>query len=64
MNTTDETYYDAFESYIDSTINFEENENILKLFNKAILKKGDNYTYLIISSNPKEVEKDILLQYK
>ena len=64
MNTMDVNYYDVFQSYIDSTINHEENEEIVKLFEKAILKRENNYVYLIICDDPKSVEKDIKLQLK
>ena len=64
MNTNDSDYYDIFQSYVDSEKNYEDNEKILELFNNSILKKGKNYTYFILGDNPKEIEKDILLQYK
>jgi len=65
INTNDpDYYYDTFESYIESIKNYENNEKILDLFNNSILKKSNNYVYFIISDNSKEVERDILTQYK
>lgn len=52
-------YYDSLYSYIESNKMNLDNEKTLKLFNQAILKKGLNYVYLIISEDPKLVEKEL-----
>ena len=65
VNTNDPNYYyDVFQSYIDSNLNYEENEKIIELLNKAILKKSNNYVYFIVDNNPNEIEKDILSELK
>lgn len=64
MNTNDKSYYDVFQSYVDSMKNHIDKEEILELFNNSILKRGNNYIYFILGNNPNEVEKEILLQYK
>lgn len=52
-------YYDSLYSYIESNKMNLENEKTLKLFDSAILKKGLNYVYLIMSEDPKLVEKEL-----
>ena len=45
--------------YIESNKMNLDNEKTLKLFDSAILKKGLNYVYLVISEDPKLVEKEL-----
>lgn len=61
MNTEDyQYYYEIFESHIDSTIKYTEDNKLLKLYSKnSILKKDKNYVYLIISKKSKEIDEFI-----
>ena len=52
-------YYDSLYSYIDSYKLYLEDENIIKLFDESILKKGSNYVYLIIGEDPSLLLKEI-----
>lgn len=54
-----EYYYDCLYSYIESNKMNIENKEILKLYDSSILKKGLNYVYLIISEDPKLLEKEL-----
>ena len=61
INTKDvDKYYDSLLGFIDLNKNNNEDKKIAKLFNKAILKKGKNYVYLVLGDNPKEMEKKLL----
>lgn len=57
-------YYDILYSYIESHLLHLEDTELLELFNNAIIKKGDNYTYMIIGSDAKMMEREINLFYK
>lgn len=60
INTEDyQYYYDIFESHVDSTVRYTEDNKLYKLYNKAIIKCDKNYVYLIISSSAKDIEKTI-----
>jgi len=60
INTSEvDYYYDSLYSYIDSYKLYLEDENIIKLFDEAILKKGSNYVYLIIGEDPSLILKEI-----
>ncbi len=61
INTKDvDKYYDSLLGFIDLNENNNEDKKIAKLFNKAILKKGENYVYLVLGDNSKEIEKKLL----
>lgn len=61
INTKDvDKYYDSLLGFIDLNKNNNEDKKIAKLFNKAILKKGENYVYLVLGDNSKEIEKKLL----
>ena len=55
-----DNYYDSLLGFIDLNKDNSEDKKIAKLFNKAILKKGKNYVYLVLGDNPKEMEKKLL----
>ena len=52
-------YYDVLYSQIDSIRRYSEDEETVKLYNKAIIKCGENYTYMIVSEHAQEIEKII-----
>lgn len=61
INTKEvDNYYDSLLGFIDLNKDNSEDKKIAKLFNKAILKKGKNYVYLVLGDNPKEMEKKLL----
>lgn len=58
MNTEKyEFYRDIFESHIDSNLRYTEEDDVYKLYEKAIIKSDKNYVYAIISKKSKEIEK-------
>lgn len=65
INTNNEVYYyDIFQSFVDSNLlNIEETE-LLDLFSKSILKKGDGYVYFIFGKEAKIIESEINVHYK
>ncbi len=50
-------YYDILYSQIDSLLRYEEDESKVELYQNAIIKCGENYTYLIVSKDAKDIEK-------
>ena len=60
MNTKKhQDYYEIFESHVDSYLNYTEDKDEYKVYDKAIIKHDRNYVYLIISSKAKNIEKTI-----
>lgn len=58
MNTENyEFYRDIFESHVDSNLRYTEDDEVYKLYEKAIIKCDKNYVYTIISKKSKEIEK-------
>lgn len=58
MNTENyEFYRDILESHVDSNLMYTEDDDIYKLYEKAIIKCGPNYMYAIISLKSSEIEK-------
>ena len=55
-------YYEIMRGFLDSYMLNEEDAKKMKLYENAILKKGNRYTYLIFGTKVKEKEKK-LLQY-
>lgn len=53
-------YYEVLKGFIDTNLANVGEEKKIKLFDKAILKKGKKYTYLILGSKTKEKEKALL----
>ena len=49
-------YYDMLESQIDSIVRYSENQEEINLYTNSILKSGENYVYLIVSSEAKSIE--------
>ncbi len=58
-------YYDALKAF---TLSYTERENdkeeLVKLYESSILKKGDNYVYYIIGTKNIEMEEDLNKLYK
>ena len=52
-------YYDALYSQIDSITRYGEDEELVNLYSKAIVKCGENYVYMIVSEYAQEIEKII-----
>lgn len=52
-------YYDMLNSHIDSVTRNSQDEKIVELYEKAIVKCGKNYVYLIVSPYAKEIEQII-----
>lgn len=59
-----EYYYNSLYSYIESNLLHIEDKDILKLFNEAIIKKDNNYTYMIIGKDNKMMEKELNSFYR
>lgn len=51
-----EFYRDIFESHVDSNLRYTEEDEVYKLYEKAIVKCDKNYVYAIISKKSKEIE--------
>lgn len=65
MNTEDSSYYyDLFKSHLDSYMMYNDNEELLTLYENAILVKGKNYVYFIIDKEAEVIEKEINMHYK
>lgn len=61
INTQDaEDYYDSLLGFVDLNKNNLEDKKLAKKYEKAILKKGKNYVYLLLGDNPKDMEKKLL----
>lgn len=57
-------YYDALYSYVESHLLHIEDIELLELFNNAIIKKGTDYTYMILGKEAKTMEEEINSFYK
>ena len=55
-----DNYYEVLQGYIDSNRINVEDSKLIKMFDKAILKKGNNYAYLILGTKLKEKEEKLL----
>lgn len=65
INTDDPTYYyDIFNSHLDSYMMYSEDEELIKLYEKAVLVEGDNFIYFIIDKDASMIEKEINMYYK
>ena len=53
-------YYELLKGFIDTNLMNQDDSKKIKLFDKAILKKGKKYTYLILGSKVKDKEKNLL----
>ena len=53
-------YYDNLLGFVDLNKNNLEDKKMAKLYEKAIIKKGKNYVYLVLGDNPKDIEKKLL----
>lgn len=49
-------YYDMFESQIDSITRYTEDKKEFELYSNAILECDENYVYLIVSKEAKNIE--------
>lgn len=49
-------YYDMFDSQIDSITRYTEDKEEFELYSNAILKCDENYVYLIVSKEAKNIE--------
>ena len=58
-------YYDAMKAFVSSYTEKEnDNEALVELYEKSILKKGNNYFYFIIGNNNTVIERELLELYK
>ena len=61
INTKEvDKYYESLDEFVSYHKMSTEDKKEIKLYDKAILEKGNNYIYLILGSERKDIEKTIL----
>lgn len=64
INTDDpSSYYDIFKSHLDSYMMYSDDEELLSLYNNAVLVQGKNFIYFIIDKDASIIEKEINMHY-